>query len=129
LTLEGQLNGCVIRQQWEALHNDHNNLQQKLETITIENGKTKRDYAALESHKKKLMEEMEILKKESMEKQEEVSKLEAYQNFWRNRANSIQEELQKILTQTNPSGSKITINGNHPHVQKQLEKKRIRKRS
>jgi len=112
--LKTQLSGVVLQQEWESLRTEYNNLRKHLDAIATQKDKTASAVTNLEREKNKLMEDIVVLKKELSEKDEEVSKLQTYQNFWRSRANS----MHKILTQTNPTGSIDIINGTHPHVQK-----------
>ncbi|ETO21358.1 viral A-type inclusion protein, partial [Reticulomyxa filosa] len=123
--LEDQLDGSVTRQEWEALRTEYITLQKALDSVTVERDKVYGEVSTVEREKNKLTDEMEKMKKEMTETKQEISKLEAHQNFWRSRANSIQEELQKVIVQARPSiSSGNIINGNHPHVQKQLDAKK-----
>ncbi|ETO26386.1 hypothetical protein RFI_10751, partial [Reticulomyxa filosa] len=115
--LEDQLDGSVTRQEWEALRTEYNDLHKKLDMVTVERDKISGEIGMADREKNKLLEEIIQLKKEVSQKQENITMLESHQNFWRSRANSIQEELQKILLQARPAiVSPHTSTANHPHV-------------
>jgi len=122
--LEEELKESVPKNQWDLLELNHMQLKQQMNEIIAEKEKQLNEMKTMEHEKKELMEQVEKMKTEISGKEEEISKLESYQNFWRNRANSIQRELHRLLNETKPGGSKDSFNGNHPHVQKQLERKK-----
>jgi len=122
--LETELKSTVSQEKWDSLKAEYQTLEKDLTREKKENQTLLERISLVESEKQQWMEQCNKLKRDITEREDEISQLESHQNFWKTRANSIQQELRHILSDVQPNHpSNKHAMPNSQKTKKQFDKK------